>query len=136
MFLFDLLFVLFLSLILTLIFAVGFRRHAWGGGLVFFFLILFLATWAGGMWITPFGPVWRGVAWLPFIFVGIIIALLLTAVMRPDRIRPRDEGGVEMQTPSDNRPATALDLFVWILIGSLLVAIAIGYLIHTRMITG
>jgi hypothetical protein len=136
MFLHDLLFVFFLSLILTLVFAVGFRRHAWGGGLILFFLILFLATWAGGMWITPFGPVWRGVAWLPFIFVGIIIALLLTAVMRPDRIRPREEGGVEMQSPSDSRSATALDLFVWILIGSLLVAIAIGYLIHTRMIAG
>jgi len=37
MFLFDLLFVFVLSLILTFIFAVGFRRQSWGGGLIFFF---------------------------------------------------------------------------------------------------
>ena len=89
MFFHDLLFVLFLTLILTLIFAVGFRRHSWGGGLILFFLILFLATWAGGMWITPFGPVWQGIVWLPFIFVGLLLALLLTSTIRPDRVRPR-----------------------------------------------
>ena len=53
MFLGELLLVLFLSLVLTLVFAVGFRRQSWGGGLIVFFLILFLATWAGGIWLPP-----------------------------------------------------------------------------------
>jgi hypothetical protein len=128
MFFFDLLLVLFLSLLLTLVFAVGFRRQSWGGGLIIFFLILFLATWAGGMWITPFGPIWMGVSWLPFIFVGIVIALLLTAVMRPDRIRPREGGGVDIEPRSDSHAMTAVDAFMWLLIGGLLLAIIIGYI--------
>jgi hypothetical protein len=128
MFFFDLLFVLFWALILTFIFAVGFRRQSWGGGLVIFFLILFLATWAGGVWITPFGPLWWGVSWLPFIFVGIVIALLLTTTIRPDRVRPRERGGVDVESRPDTETLVALDAFMWVLICGLLVAIIAGYL--------
>jgi hypothetical protein len=128
MFFIDLVFVLFLALILTLIFAVGFRRRSLGGGLIVFFLVLFLATWAGGVWITPFGPVWWGVSWLPFIFVGLVIALLLTATMAPDRIRPREGGGVNLEPRSDVDSLAVFDAFMWVLICGLLVAIIMGYL--------
>jgi len=128
MFFMDLVFVLFLALILTLIFAVGFRRQSWGGGLILFFLVLFLATWAGGVWITPFGPVWWGISWLPFIFVGLVIALLLTATMRPDRIRPREGGGVDMKPRAEVESLAALDAFFWVLFCGLLLAIIVGYL--------
>ncbi|MGD9300567.1 MAG: hypothetical protein PVI13_03255 [Desulfobacterales bacterium] len=129
MFFFDLMLVLFITLILTLVFAVGFRRQSWGGGLIVFFLILFLATWAGGVWITPFGPVWYGISWLPFLFVGLVIALLLTSTMRPDRIRPQRRGGVEMRPRSDTETIAALDAFMWILIGGLMLAILVGYMV-------
>jgi hypothetical protein len=128
MFIIDLMLVLFITLILTLIFAVGLRRQSWGGGLIVFFLILFLATWAGGVWITPFGPLWFGISWLPFLFVGLVIALLLTATIRPNHVRPRRRGGVEMPTRSDTEAVAALDVFMWVLIGGLLIAILAGYI--------
>ena len=67
-------------------------------------------------------------AWQLFIFVGIVIALLLTAVMRPDRIRPREGGGVDIEPRSDSHAMTAVDAFMWLLIGGLLLAIIIGYI--------
>src|SRR5689334_22780496 len=43
-------------------------------------LILFLATWAGGIWLVPFGPRLWGVAWGTFVVVGLVVALLMAAV--------------------------------------------------------
>jgi hypothetical protein len=80
------------------------------------------------VWLTPFGPVWWGISWLPFIFVGIVIALLLTAIMRPDRVRPREGGGVDIEVRANNQTLAALDVFMWILICGLFLAIIIGYL--------
>jgi hypothetical protein len=128
MFFSDLLLVLFIALILTFVFAVGFRRQSWGGGLVIFFLVMFLATWAGGVWVIPFGPIWWGVSWLPFLLVGIVMALLLTAIMRPDRVRPREGGGIDLEPRPDTQSMAALDVFMWLLICGLMVAIILGYL--------
>jgi hypothetical protein len=45
-------------------------------------LILFLATWAGGIWLVPVGPRLWGVAWGGFVVVGLFVALLIGAVSR------------------------------------------------------
>jgi hypothetical protein len=45
--------------------------------LICIFWIIFLTTWAGGIWVRPFGPSFRGIYWLPFLFIGIIIVLIL-----------------------------------------------------------
>jgi hypothetical protein len=42
-----------------------------------FFLVVFVATWAGGVWITPFGPVILNLSVFPFVVTGLLIALLL-----------------------------------------------------------
>jgi peptidoglycan/LPS O-acetylase OafA/YrhL len=80
---FEFFFAILIALLLTAVFAAGFRRQGWGTALVFFFLILFLATWAGGMWVVPFGPIAWGVPWVAYLFVGIVIALLITALIPP-----------------------------------------------------
>lgn len=128
MFILELMFALFFALILTLIFASGIRRQGWGVGLLIFFMILFLATWAGGVWITPFGPLWWGVSWLPYLFVGLLIALLLAALLPADRIRPRAGGGVRPEDRSQTETLATLDAFLWILMFGLLIAIIIAYL--------
>ena len=62
-------------------------------------LILFLATWAGGIWLVPFGPRLWGVAWASFVVVGLVVALLMAALSDVEdtaimpgyavRVRPR-----------------------------------------------
>jgi hypothetical protein len=41
---------------------------------------LFLATWAGGVWVVPFGPTHLGVTWLPFLLIEILLAVLIVAL--------------------------------------------------------
>jgi hypothetical protein len=48
-------------------------------------LAIFLATWAGGVWLAPIGRPVRGVYWLPFLMAGIVFALFFAAVMPPER---------------------------------------------------
>src|SRR5438094_852838 len=53
------------------------------GGLWIFFFIIFLATWSGQLWITPFGPVTWGIAWLPLFIVSLFFSFLIFALLPP-----------------------------------------------------
>lgn len=53
-------------------------RGPWNS-LIWFFLVIFLFSWGGGVWLTPFGPTGWGVSWMPFLFVGFFVTLLLSA---------------------------------------------------------
>lgn len=55
----------------------------------FFFVILFLATWAAGMWLVPWGPVAWGVAWLGWLAVALIVTLILGAASQQEHRRRR-----------------------------------------------
>lgn len=114
------------AMALSLIFVYGFRRKGPWTNFYIFFLIIFLATWAGGLWITPVGPSIRGIFWLPFILVGAIFALLLAAATPPSK-----QSSIELKTRKQEKKEqtieTAINLFIWILIISLTVAIIIGY---------
>jgi len=85
------------------------------------------------VWVKPFGPPLWGIYWLPFLFSGLIVALLfaVSAPQQPprsrretlkmlDRIR-RDEG---------LKKATyiTLSFFFWVLLFVLIAAIIIRYL--------
>lgn len=97
-----------------------------GSIFLFFFLILFLTTWAGGMWLQPVGPVIGEVAWVPFVAVGVLVALVLAAAATPYRTtRP------PRRTTSEESTATAaaavFGIFFWFLILALLFAIGVAY---------
>jgi len=73
---YNILFALGIGLALTAIFAGLFRRSGpWASNLVFF-AIIFLAAWAGGVWIAPIGPTLFGVYWIPYLIFGLMAALL------------------------------------------------------------
>lgn len=93
-----------------------------------FVLVLFLASWAGGLWISPFGPVLFGVSWLPFIFVAVIFGLLLAAV--PPERPPRTPGEAFVQAEEKRAARQAFDVFFWILLIVLLLAVISGYYWH------
>jgi hypothetical protein len=129
MILMDFVFALVVALILVMIFAVIFKIRPPGFGVAAFFVTVFLASWAGGVWMTPLGPTGWGAYWLPFLLVGLMVALLLAAVRTP----PLEESTVELVDRRKRKArrwaaATALGLFFWLLVGMLLLAIVVRYL--------
>ena len=126
MFITPLLVALFLAFILTLLLAAGSRGQPWGGGLAVFFLILFLATWAGGLWLMPVGPLMLGVPWLSFVLVALIVGLILVS-MTPNGRREEEKPPASESASSPARIAIAVDFFFWLLIGGLMIAIVVHY---------
>ena len=95
-------------------------------GVLFLFFILFLGTWAGGLWITPFGSSWLGVYWMPFVVAGLFVALLLAATDRSSR-RSYERKKTDPDHVEHAALATTFGLLFWILIMALAIAIVAGY---------
>jgi uncharacterized membrane protein len=127
MFFIHLVFALLVGLILTAIFALIVRAKGPWTSLLAVFVLIFLASWAGGVWLLPFGsPLW-GTYWLPFLVVGLIFSLLLGALVSSS---PSTVEVVEPQKEEARRKRAvlALGIFFWILVGVLIVAIIVHYL--------
>lgn len=125
MFLIDFLFVLFFTVIFTLVFGMAIRRHRPGGVLLGFFLILLLSTWAFGSWVVPFGPVLWGVKFMGFLVGGFLFALLLTALIPPAARYPKDK---ELIEPDEKEVVLSVfNVFFWLLIIGLIGALIVRY---------
>ena len=103
-------------------------RPGIGSSIVFLFIILFLATWAGGVWITPFGPAAWGVFWLPFLVVGIIVAFLIVALVPSSRRRPRTRKEAAQQAEEEREATSMIGGLFWFFIILLIIAIIAGYI--------
>jgi hypothetical protein len=134
LFLFDLLLAFIVALLLSLVFIpiVSSRRGGRQGSLItvvlFFFLILFFATWAGGVWVTPFGPAIWGVNWMPFVAVGLLVALLLAAATEPSR-RSSLHSPAEPATAEAEAVGATFGLMFWILMIGLLAILLSAYFV-------
>ncbi|MBD3233593.1 MAG: hypothetical protein GF315_07700 [candidate division Zixibacteria bacterium] len=129
MFILDLFIAFFIAIILSvfLVAVFGWQRPGRTGfwpAMLFIFLIIFLASWAGGVWITPMGPALGGVYWLPFVFVAIIVALFLMALIPPRRTSTVK---LEEESRSVEETEAVLGAFFWLFIIALVVAIIIRY---------
>ncbi|MFP4528209.1 MAG: hypothetical protein ACLFQX_06640 [Candidatus Kapaibacterium sp.] len=122
----EFIFALVIGFALTALFATGFRRRTYWPGFFTFFFIIFLAAWAGGLWLRPVGPEWFGVFWIPFIAVGLLFALLLLALLPPRYRRglPREESA---ETEAEKTGESLLGIFFWIFIIAMIIAIIAGY---------
>ncbi len=127
MFFIDILFALAVALLLTALFDRGFRNRGPWTSLWVFFLLIFLASWAGGLWVTPVGPPLFGIYWLPFVFVGIIFALLIAAAApaRP----PRSRAEAIERARAQEEVSEALSVFFWVWIIGLLLVIVLAYIV-------
>ena len=129
MFFVELLFALFTALILSVIFAVGFRKTGPWENIFIFFVLIFLISWAGGVWLTPMGPsLWSGY-WLPFLLAGVIAALLLAAVP----LGRRRESTVELvdvkrEEKEEKAARRVMGAFFWILILALVAILIFRYI--------
>ena len=118
----DLMAILVITLVLTALFAVGIRRRKAPPVVFSFFVILFLATWAVGVWIRP-APA-GGRPWLSFLLVGFLFALLLT-VLVPLARYAKGRGTTEAEEKEVG--IVAFDLFFWVLVVGLIAAIVVDY---------
>jgi hypothetical protein len=125
----HLVFALLTALILSAIFGMGFRRTGPWASIVIFFVLIFLISWAGGVWLTPTGPPLWGAYWLPFLLVGLMAALLLVAV-------PLERHGestaelvdVKREKKKEKTALMVLGAFFWILIFALIGVLFFRYI--------
>lgn len=125
-------FALAVAFFLTVIFvALGLCARSWRRILVFFSLV-FLAAWAGGIWITPVGPRFLGVYWLSFFVVGLIFALLQEALSASrKRSAPQDKVD-ELEAKEGREIEQVFDVFAFILLVAFIVVIVIGYIHRSK----
>lgn len=100
MVLIEILVALLVSAVLTIVLIAVFRwqrpgaKGYWSSAL-YLFALLFVANWAGGVWLSPFGPVAWGSYWVPFVITGLVVAVLLLFIV-PNR-RPRSTEEAQTQ---------------------------------------
>lgn len=135
----DLMFAFVLALLLALLLVglFGWRHPRHPGArtaTVFLFFLLLAAVWAGGVWSAPYGPVIWGGYWLPFLIVGLFLALIILAVAEaaiPPRARRPVEPPPEGE-PADVGAATGIaavfGLFFWLLLIGAIIAIIVRYM--------
>ncbi len=123
MFFLDLLFVFFITILFVAIFNGVSRQQNSRDSLAVFFIILLMATWMGGLWITPLGAPIFGVYWLSFFVVGLFIMMLLSAIISiSDRNHRRYyKEGKYTDT------ALVIDVFLWAFIIITLGSIIFSY---------
>jgi hypothetical protein len=122
-----------LAVVLTGVLILVLQRRPLGGRIAWLFLLIFLATWAGGLWLRPIGPLWGGIAWLPFVLAGILLVLLFSATHQPEPPRDRHETLdflEDMRKEHEVEKVTyqSLTVFFWVLITMLAAVIILRYL--------
>ena len=126
-YLLQIVFALIMALVFTAIFALGLRRRGPWSSLLVFFLIIFLAAWAGSLWFSPMGPVFLGVYWVPIVLFAFIFAAMMAASTRPRR--PPHVETISEAREKDKTAQRAFDAFFWVLLIGFAVVIVLGYLL-------
>jgi hypothetical protein len=106
-------------------------------GLIWLFLIILLTTWAGGIWLKPFGPTLWGTHWLSFLLVGAVV-ICIFIIIPGKGPRGRQETldmleRVERAKELEQVAYVTLSIFFWILLSVLLSAIILRYVIGTNI---
>ena len=115
---------LLMALIITVFFS-GVLKHSGPWDAIWLvFITIFLASWAGYLWINPFGPMVMGVSIMPIFVVGLIFAFILAAVTTPKQRVVKDLE-IKEEVPADTK--VAIGIFFWIVLILLVVAIITGY---------
>lgn len=98
-----LLIVLVITLLVGGAFAAAGMRGPWPG-VLWFLLVLFLATLTIGAWVEPVGPRAWDVPWLTFLVTALLIALLIAAATPRGRDPQRYRSPTELRLNRDPNP--------------------------------
>lgn len=129
----ELLFSFIIALVLSSLLMLIWGREGKRTGFFWLFLTILLFSWAGGVWVRPFGPPLWGIYWFPFLSSGLIVALIFAifAPQRPPKNRNETLKMLErIRHEKELKKATyfTLSSFFWGLLFVLIVAIIIRYL--------
>ena len=118
MFIIDLVVALIVGLIIVSIVSRAFGTKGPWGSLLWFFLVVSLFAWAGGVWLVPFGPMFWGIGWLPIIIMGFLVSLILTAASPRT---PRWRKASQEEATSEAGTRAVVDIIFWVVIICLLI---------------
>jgi Ca2+/Na+ antiporter len=122
-----------IALLVCVVYALITRSDVRRTGFGWFLLFVLLATWAGGVWLRPFGPIWGDIRWLQFLIAGLIV-LLLFALFAPfkaprgrrDTIHQLQE--IARQKEVQKVTYVTLGIVFWVILVILIAVIAIRYI--------
>lgn len=131
--LYELLVAIIIALILTVPLAALFgRRRPWhvrSGVWPFhtlIFLVLFFATWTGGVWASA-DALARSAIWLPILALVLLVAMLVAVLVLHKESNARDrEAGANDDL---SRVASLAKRLVWVILAGLVVAIVTRYVL-------
>ena len=134
MFWFDFLAALVVAIVLSLLLVGVFGRRypttdaaAWPGAL-FFFFIIFLFAWVGGVWWHPVGLEFVWIThWVPFFLVALFVALLIAALVPGPRVPPEDRVRTPDEPVQGDGAGLVIGVFFWILIIALVITLIVAY---------
>lgn len=123
------------ALVLCVVVALVTRKRVRRTGFVWFFLFVLMATWAGGVWIRPFGPAFGDIRWLQFLVVGLLVVLMfaLFAPLKPPRGRHETLDQLEeiaRQKELTQVTYITLGILFWIIFVILIIAVIARYVIR------
>lgn len=119
---------------LSYLFAKNIKRRGERSGFFWFFLIIFMVTWAGGAWLMPFGPRLLGIHWLPFVFAGLVGAVVTSLLAKRRYPRNRHEtidllDSIEEGRELEKVTYLSLNVLFWVVLCTLLAAIVLHYIL-------
>ena len=122
-----------IALVLSIGFVLATRNRGRRQGFWWLFLLVFVATWAGGIWLRPVWPSIAGVRWVQFLISGLIVVGLMWLFIpgRPPHGRRETlDKLVQFRQGKLLEQATYVTLgtLFWMILVIFMVAIAIRYL--------
>src|SRR6056297_1018882 len=120
--LYPIIFSFVFAIVFALLLPSLFRREGPGPwhGILFYFLIIFLFTWAIGSWMTPVGPVAFGTSWMGYLFIAFFIMILIGVLVPPRPPAPPPESDKDIHDASMRKDryntGITIGIFFWALI--------------------
>jgi hypothetical protein len=117
MFIADLVVALAFGLFIVWIVSLAFGTKGPWDSFLWFFIVVSIFAWAGGVWLVPFGPMWWGIGWLPIILMAFFVSLLLASASPRTR---RWRRASQENANADAGSRVVVDTIFWVLIICLL----------------
>lgn len=121
------------TLLVCALYVLATRSSVRRTGFGWLFLFVLLATWAGGVWLRPFGPALADIRWLQFLIVGLLVVLLIALLAPFKAPRGRHETLDQLQAIARRKELQqvayiTLGIVFWVVLVILLAAIVIRYI--------
>ena len=120
----GILYLVVIAFLITLFFRFLLRVSGPWGSFWAFFTIVLLAIIAADIWVSPIGPYFEDIYWVPPIAAGLVIALLLAATTPSPSARSKIDA--QRKATKDEAAAVALGTFFWFLLIFLIILITVG----------